>query len=104
MLIVTYIILVLSWFFIIFGIISIFRVKNLYARIMTAATIDSVAMILILVALAFASSSFEYGFRLSLLILFLFITNPISSHVNIRSAYLSGIPVNEKDVSKWSKS
>jgi multicomponent Na+:H+ antiporter subunit G len=90
--IATYIILILSWFFIIFGMIAIFRLKNLYTRILTAATIDTVASFLI-----FASSQFEYAIRLLLLILFLLITNPISSHVNIRSAYLIGIPTDVKD-------
>ena len=97
MLILTYIILIFSWFFIMFGMISIFRLKNLYTRILTAATIDSVAMILILTALVLASFNFEYGIRLVILITFLLITNPINSHVNIRSAYLSGISIYSKD-------
>ncbi len=97
MLIITYAILILSWLFIIFGMISLFRLKNLYARILTAATIDSVATFLILIALIFATKYFEYGIRLVLLIIFLLITNPISSHVNIRSAYLTGVPVDDKD-------
>jgi multicomponent Na+:H+ antiporter subunit G len=97
MMIATYIILVLSWFFIIFGMIAIFRLKNLYTRILTASTIDTVASFLVLIALIFASSQFEYAIRLLLLILFLLITNPISSHVNIRSAYLIGIPTDVKD-------
>lgn len=97
MLIIIYIVLTLSWFFIIFGMISLFRVKNLFTRIMTAATIDSVAMILILVSLIFVSSDLKYIFRLILLVLFLLISNPISSHVNIRSAYLSGMHNEDKE-------
>lgn len=97
MLIISYIILVLSWFFIAFGMISIFCVKNLYTRILTAATIDSIAMILILTSMIFVSFDVKYGFRLAILIVFLLIANPISSHVNIRSAYLSGISVDNKD-------
>ncbi len=97
MLIIAYIILILSWSFIIFGMISIFRLKNLYMRILAAATIDSVASLLILIALIFANWHFEYGIRLALLIIFLLITNPIISHVNIRSAYLFGIPIDVKD-------
>lgn len=97
MMILTYVILVLSWFFIIFGMIAIFRLKNLYTRILTAATIDTVASFLVLIALIVATNQFEYAIRLILLIIFLLITNPISSHVNIRSAYLIGIPTTVKD-------
>jgi multicomponent Na+:H+ antiporter subunit G len=46
----------------------------------------------------FVSSSFAFIVRFILLIIFLLITNPISSHVNIRSAYLSGIPINDQEV------
>lgn len=91
------VIIILSWIFIIFGMIAIFKLKNLYTRILTAATIDTVASFLVLIGLMFVSRSFESIIRLVLLIIFLLITNPISSHVNIRSAYLIGVPVDMKD-------
>ena len=96
--IVAYVILIVAWLFIIFGMIAIFSLKNLYTRILTAATIDTVASFLVLFALIFISWRIEYGFRLVLLIVFLIITNPISSHVNIRSAYLIGVPLKESEV------
>ena len=96
--IVAYVILIIAWLFIIFGMIAIFSLKNLYTRILTAATIDTVASFLVLFALIFISWRIEYGFRLVLLIVFLIITNPISSHVNIRSAYLIGVPLKESEV------
>jgi multicomponent Na+:H+ antiporter subunit G len=45
----------------------------------------------------FVADSFNFIIRLIVLLLFLLITNPISSHVNIRSAYLMGIPINLKE-------
>jgi multicomponent Na+:H+ antiporter subunit G len=96
--VVAMIILVLSWFFIIFGMIAVFGLKNMYARILSSTTIDTVASFLVLFALMFVSSSFVFIVRFVLLIIFLLITNPISSHVNIRSAYLSGIPIHDKGV------
>jgi multicomponent Na+:H+ antiporter subunit G len=92
----TYAILVLAWLFIIFGMIAIFSLKNMYTRILTSATIDTVASFLVLIALMFVSTGFDFILRLLILILFLLITNPISSHVNIRSAYLTGIPLSSK--------
>lgn len=97
MIYITYIILVLSWFFIVFGMIAIFRLKNMYSRILAATTIDTIASLLVLIALMFVADSFNFIIRLIILLLFLLITNPISSHVNIRSAYLMGIPINIKE-------
>lgn len=95
---IAYITMAIAWLFIIFGMIAIFSLKNLYTRILTAATIDTVASFLVLFALIIISWQIEYVFRLVMLILFLAITNPISSHVNIRSAYLIGIPLKESEV------
>jgi multicomponent Na+:H+ antiporter subunit G len=89
--IIIIILLVLAWGFIFFGMVSVFKLKNLYTRILSAATIDSMASLTILIALLIAQiTDLEYVIRFVLLIGFLLITNPISSHVNIRSAYLTG--------------
>lgn len=98
--IVALIILILSWFFIIFGMIAIFSLKNMYSRILSSTTIDTVASFLVLFALMFVSNGFAFIVRFLILIVFLLITNPISSHVNIRSAYLSGIPISDQEVTK----
>lgn len=88
---VSIVLLVLSWGLIGFGMIAIFRLRNLYSRIISATTIDSVASLTILIALlVFRIVDLEYVIRFILLIAFLLITNPISSHVNIRSAFLTG--------------
>jgi multicomponent Na+:H+ antiporter subunit G len=100
MIYLSYAIIIVSWLFIIFGMIAIFRLKNLYTRILTAATIDTVASFFLLFGLIVMTYRFEYGIRFILLIIFLLITNPISSHVNIRSAYLIGIPLDVKDGKK----
>lgn len=86
--------LVLSWFFIIFGMFSIFKLKNLYTRILSATTIDTVASLTIIIALfVLRIDIYQYALRFILLIVFILITNPISSHVNIRSAYITGYEV-----------
>jgi len=93
--------LVLSWVAIVFGISSLYVLKNLYTRLLSAATIDTVASLTILLALLVVSiDKFEYVIRFVLLIGFLLITNPISSHVNIRSAYLTGVKVKKVEHTK----
>jgi multicomponent Na+:H+ antiporter subunit G len=99
---IAYAILILAWIFMIFGMFAIFSLKNMYTRILTSATIDTVGSFLVLFALMIIGGSFEFIIRLLLLVLFLLITNPISSHVNIRSAYLTGIPI-ESGVHKHAK-
>lgn len=90
--------LVVSWVAIVFGMSSIYILKNLYTRILSAATIDTVASLTILIALLLASvNKIDYVIRFVLLIGFLLITNPISSHVNIRSAFLTGVKVKKID-------
>jgi multicomponent Na+:H+ antiporter subunit G len=91
----------LSWVAIVFGMSSLYVLKNLYTRLLSAATIDTVASLTILVALLLVSiDKFEYVIRFVLLIGFLLITNPISSHVNIRSAFLTGVKVKKIEATK----
>jgi multicomponent Na+:H+ antiporter subunit G len=88
-----YILLGVSWLFIIFGVIAIFGFRNLYMRIIASTIIDTVASILIIAAAIALMFTVGFVFRLILLILFIILTSPISTHVNIRSAYLSKVPL-----------
>ncbi|MDP2426348.1 MAG: monovalent cation/H(+) antiporter subunit G [Candidatus Izemoplasmatales bacterium] len=97
MTIIGYVLLIFSWIFLLFGMIAIFRLRNIFSRIISATTIDTVAAILVIFALFFFIPSFAYAIRLVLLILFLFITNPISSHVIVRSAHLTGISIKDQE-------
>lgn len=91
------ILMVVSWMYITFGVFGIFRFNNLYSRLLTSSKIDTVAAISLLSALIIYSGFSEYMVKLLLLLIFLFLTNPISSHIIVRSAYLNGMPVNEKE-------
>ena len=93
------ILLILSWIYIAFGIIGIFRLSNMYSRLLTSSKIDTVASITILFALIFKSGFTPISIRLFLILIFILITNPISNHIIARSAYLNGIPV-KKEVEK----
>ena len=85
---------ILAWGLILFGMAAIFKLDNLYSRIISATTIDSVASLTIIIALLILSiTNYEYVLRFLLLIGFLMMTNPISSHVNIRSAFITGYNV-----------
>lgn len=91
------IILVISWLFIVFGVVAIFVFRNLYMRIIASTIIDTVASILVIAAAILMMFEIGFIFRLVLLILFLILTSPISTHVNIRSAYLSKLPLHHDE-------
>jgi multicomponent Na+:H+ antiporter subunit G len=97
MMILATIVLVISWLFIVFGVVAIFAFPNLYMRIIASTIIDTVASMLIILAAILTLFSFGFVFRLVLLVLFIILTSPISTHVNIRAAYLSKLPINHNE-------
>lgn len=91
------ILLIISWIYIIFGLVGIFRFKNMYARLLTSSKIDTVATITLIIALIIKSGLNFFSFRLLLILLFTMITNPISNHIIARSAYFNGIKLKEDE-------
>lgn len=85
-----------AMFFMIFGVIAVFFYKNIYLRILASATIDTVASILFIFSMIAFQFEWEWIFRFLLLMVFLMITSPISTHVVIRAAYLSKMPLKDR--------
>jgi multicomponent Na+:H+ antiporter subunit G len=71
----------------------------MYSRLLTSSKIDTVAAITLLIALIIKSEFTIFSLRLFLILFFIMITNPISNHIIVRSAYLNGISV-RKEVKK----
>lgn len=82
---------ILSWVYILFGVIGIFRFDNLYARLLTSSKIDTAASTTIIMALMFHSGFNKVSAKLFVILLFIIATTPIGSHVIARSAYYNGI-------------
>jgi len=89
--------LILSWVYIVFGVIGIFRFKNMYARLLTSSKIDTVAAITIFLALIIKSGLSPLTIRLILILTLVLITSPVSSHIIARSAYFNGIQIKGED-------
>jgi multicomponent Na+:H+ antiporter subunit G len=100
MMILGTIVLIISWLFIIFGVVAIFAFPNLYMRIIASTIIDTVASIIVILAAILMMFTIGFVFRLILLVLFIILTSPISTHVNIRSAYLSKLPIDHDEEKK----
>jgi multicomponent Na+:H+ antiporter subunit G len=93
MILIGYAFLVIATVMILFGVVSIFVFKNLYMRIIASTIIDTVGSLFFLIGLIFLLFQGAFVFRVLLLIGFILLTSPISTHVNIRSAYLSKLPL-----------
>lgn len=91
------ILLIISWIYIIFGVVGIYRFKNMYARLLTSSKIDTVAFITIIIALIFKAGFSSLSIRLIIILLFMLLTGPVSSHIIARSAYLNGVALKEGD-------
>ncbi|WP_293397422.1 monovalent cation/H(+) antiporter subunit G [Peptoclostridium sp.] len=93
MIMISNILLVLCWIYIAFGIVGLFRFRNVYARLLTGSKIDTAAMITLLLALMLRSESWEFSAKLLVILLFIIVTTPVGSHIIARSAFDSGLPV-----------
>jgi multicomponent Na+:H+ antiporter subunit G len=97
MIIISNILLVLSWVLIITGLIGIGRFDSLYSKLLTGSKIDTAAVILILLAMILRVEVMSFQLKLFIILSFLLITSPISNHMIAFSAYFSGIEIKERD-------
>ena len=87
---ITNLLLALSWIFLIFGVIGIYRLSNLYAKLLTSSKIDTVATLTIIIALIFHQESDVSAFKLILLLTFIMLTNPVTNHFIAKLAHEKG--------------
>lgn len=85
------ILIVFSWFFLIIGIIGLFRMKGIYERLLSSSKIDSVTVITLIVALIIRSKWSEMSVKLIIVMVFYMFTNPITNQIVASSAYKHGI-------------
>lgn len=85
--------LIISWVFLIFGLIGLFRFESIYSKILVASKIDTVAFFSIILALVFRIGLQWETLKLLIILLFFLITNPLNSQFIGRSALINGIPL-----------
>ena len=89
--------LLLSWFFLLIGIIGLFRFKGVFAKLLSSSKIDSVTIITIILALVFKSGLSMMSLKLVIILLFYLITNPVTNQIIAISAYRNGIDPQDGD-------
>lgn len=82
--------LLLTCVFLVFGVIGIYRLNNLYAKLLTSSKIDTVSVITLLLALMIKSGFTMMTLKLFILLLFVIMTNPVTNHFIARLAYKGG--------------
>ncbi len=92
-----YALIFLGIFFIMVGLIGIYRFKNFYARILSAADIDTMGLITILIGIAFISGLNWFTFKIILILAVLIVLNPIVTSSIASSAYFSGYKLKKEE-------
>ncbi len=95
-----YILITIGVLFIIVGLVGIFRFHNFYARILSAADIDTVGLITVLVGVAFISGFNLFTLKVLLIIAIMCIINPIVTSSIASSAFFSGYKIQQEEDEK----
>jgi len=83
--------LILAWFFMIFGIFGLFRLKGIYTRLLSSAKIDSVTVITLFTALMIKTGWNVMTLKLGVVLVFYLLTNPVTNQIIANSAMRNGI-------------
>ena len=77
--------------FLLLASVGLIRMPDVYNRMQAGTKATTLGSILFLLGIAVAEPS--WAIRLLILVLFIVFTNPVSSHVMIRSAHHAGVPL-----------
>ncbi len=97
MAIIGYVLITLGLFFIIIGIVGIYKYKNFYARILCAADIDTVGLITMLAGIACLSGLNVFSLKVLFILAAVMILNPVVTSSIASSAFFSGYKYKQED-------
>ncbi len=83
--------------FIAVGIIGVYRFHNFYARILSAADVDTVGLITILAGVIFIEGISWFSLKVLLILVFLLVLNPIVTSSIVSSAFHSGYKLKSEE-------
>lgn len=79
--------------FVSLGIIGLFQFDNFYSRALVASKVDTVGYITILLGVILKSGLSFLSFKILFVLLITLIVNPLTTHIIVRSAYISGYKI-----------
>lgn len=83
--------LILAWFFMLFGIFGLFRLKGIYTRLLSSSKIDSVTVITLFLALMIKTGFNVMSLKLAVILIFYLFTNPVTNQIIANSALRNGV-------------
>lgn len=89
--------LILGLFFIVLGTYAVNRFRNFYTRILIASKVDTVGFLFVILGLIAKSGASFFSAKLTVILFFYLITNPISSHSILHSAYHNGFRIKKEE-------
>ncbi len=95
--IIGYSLIVIGIFFILIGLLGISRFHNFYARLLSAADIDTVGLITILLGVIILSGFSWFTLKVMLILALILIINPLVTSSIASSAFFSGYKLKEDD-------
>lgn len=95
--IISSIIISAGLFFMMFGIIGVYRFSNFYARILITAKVETVGFLAVMIGILVQSGFSYFSLKIVLIALFFMLTNPLSTHAIGRSAFYSNLSEKEMD-------
>lgn len=96
--IIIFILLTIGVFFILAGVVGMFKFKDIYCRLQASTNIVTLGVMPILLATSiygFYIGNFSMGVKSILMIIFILITNPMASQALIRAAENENIPLHK---------
>lgn len=91
------ILIIMSWIFIILGLIGLRRLKGVYSKLLSSSKIDSVATITLFAALIIKKGFTVVSLKLIVILVFYLLTNPVANQIIGISAYRSGVKLKEEE-------
>lgn len=88
--------IILSFFFIFFGVLGLFRFRDFYSRILISAKVETVGFITLMVGIMIGKGFSFFSLKVLFLLFIVVVTNPISTHAIARSAVISGYKINKE--------
>ncbi len=92
-----YTLIVIGMFFIVVGIVGVYRFHNFYSRLLSAADIDTVGLMTILGGVACLSGFNSFTLKLMLILGLLVILNPVVTSSIAASAFFSGYKLMQEE-------
>ncbi len=93
--VISAIIISIGLFFMMLGIIGVYRFNNFYARILITAKVETVGFLTVMIGILIQTGFSYFSLKIILIALFFMLTNPLSTHAIGRSAFYSNLTEKE---------